>query len=113
MKAYHAPGRVNLIGEHTDYNDGFVLPIAIELGCTVTAAPLRKAELRLRSRQYPDARAVPLADLPTLAPSRHWTDYPLGVARELLALGFKLRGMALEIDASVPTGSGLSSSAAL
>lgn len=113
MKAYHAPGRVNLIGEHTDYNDGFVLPIAIELGCTVRASAVKAPELRLSSRQYSDTRTVRLDELAALKPARHWSDYPLGVARELLALGLKLKGMALEIDATVPTGSGLSSSAAL
>lgn len=113
MKRYHAPGRVNLIGEHTDYNGGFVLPVAIELGCTIAAAPLDEPVLRLASRQYGDTRTVALADLPSLTPSKHWTDYPLGVARELLALGIAPRPMALDIDATVPSGSGLSSSAAL
>lgn len=113
MKAFHAPGRVNLIGEHTDYNDGFVLPIAIELGCTVRTRALAAKELRLSSAQYPDARVVALDELPALQPAGHWTDYPLGVAKELLALGFELRGAELEVDATVPPGSGLSSSAAL
>jgi len=113
MRRYHAPGRVNLIGEHTDYNDGFVLPVAIELGCTVRASEIEEPELRLSSRQYPDSRTVALASLDGLEPAKHWTDYPLGVARELKAAGVELRGLALEIDATVPTGSGLSSSAAL
>lgn len=113
MKAHYAPGRVNLIGEHTDYNDGFVLPIAIALGCRIETRALDAPELRMSSKQFGDTRTVALADLAGLQPAKHWSDYPLGVARELLVLGVELKGMALEVDATVPTGSGLSSSAAL
>lgn len=113
MKRWHAPGRVNLIGEHTDYNDGYVMPIAIGLGCTVTAKPLRKSQIRVTSEQMDGDKAVALSDVAALQPSGHWSDYVFGVAKELTALGVDLKPVHLHIDASVPTGSGLSSSAAL
>lgn len=110
---WRAPGRVNLIGEHTDYNGGFVLPCALHLECRVAAREIRKPELQILSRTI-DARASwPLADLPSLQPRRDWTDYVVGVARELLAAGFSLEPVRLEISSTVPAGSGLSSSAAL
>jgi galactokinase len=112
-KAWHAPGRVNLIGEHTDYNGGFVLPIAIGLGTTVHAKPIRKKEIKAVSRQYPGVMAWPLESVPTVTRAGNWGDYVAGVARELTAAGFDLKPMELHIDSTVPTGSGLSSSAAL
>jgi galactokinase len=113
VKAWRAPGRVNLIGEHTDYNDGFVLPIAIALECRIAVSSIRKKEIRLASKQMEGEVAVPLADLAAAQPKKHWSDYSIGVAKELLSLGFDLKPVKLTIDASVPTGSGLSSSAAL
>lgn len=113
MKAWHAPGRVNLIGEHTDYNEGFVMPIAIGLGCTITSTPIVEAEIRVTSVQMEGSKSVPLGAISTLKPSKHWSDYVFGVAKELCAAGFDLAPAHLHIDSTVPTGSGLSSSAAL
>ena len=113
LKHYHAPGRVNLIGEHTDYNGGFVMPIAIRLGCDIHATPLAEPELRLESRQFAGELVFPLSVIPQMQKTGTWADYVLGVAKEVAALGHELRGMKLSIDATVPTGSGLSSSAAL
>lgn len=113
LKKYNAPGRVNLIGEHTDYNGGFVMPCAIGLGCDITVEPRRGKTLVLASRQFEGEVKVPLASIPAMEKTGSWADYVLGVAREVAALGFELRPMKLTIDASVPTGSGLSSSAAL
>ncbi len=113
VKHYHAPGRVNLIGEHTDYNAGFVMPIAIAMGCDVFATPIGEPELRLESKQFAGDLSFPLANIATMSKSGTWADYVLGVAREILALGIALKPMHLRIDATVPTGSGLSSSAAL
>lgn len=110
---YRAPGRVNLIGEHTDYNGGFVLPIAIGLETRVTAKPLRKKELRVRSRQMEGEAVLPLAALAEARKQEHWSDYVFGVARELVRAGYELKPLELEVDSTVPTGSGLSSSAAL
>jgi len=108
-----APGRANLMGEHTDYNEGFVLPFALSQG--VTAAAARRAERRLTlcSRQQPEA-AVEIA-LDGLAPGQvhGWAAYPAGVAWALEAAGHRLRGACVAIDSDLPAGAGLSSSAAL
>jgi len=113
IKHYHAPGRVNLIGEHTDYNAGFVMPIAIAMGCDIEATPREDQQLVLRSKQFEGVLSFPLASIATMEKTGTWADYVLGVAREILALGIALKPMELAIDATVPTGSGLSSSAAL
>lgn len=113
IKKYHAPGRVNLIGEHTDYNGGFVMPCAISLGCDITAEPRRGKTLTIASKQFKGEVKVPLASIPSMEKTGSWADYVLGVAREIAALGFELKPVKLTIDATVPTGSGLSSSAAL
>lgn len=113
VKRYHAPGRVNLIGEHTDYNGGFVMPCAISLGCDVTAEPRRGATLVVASKQFEGEVKVSLKSIPALEKTGTWADYVLGVAKEVAALGVPIKPMKLTIDASVPTGSGLSSSAAL
>ncbi len=113
VKKWFAPGRVNLIGEHTDYNMGFVMPVALDIGCTVRSAPARRAVLHLSSKQYPGEMIFPLDAIPSMRKTGAWVDYVLGVARELVRLGIELRPLRLEVDATVPTGSGLSSSAAL
>jgi len=113
IKQYHAPGRVNLIGEHTDYNAGFVMPIAIAMGCDIRVSAVKKPVLHLTSRQYPGEMIFPLEAIPAMKKTGAWVDYVLGVAKEIAALGMELQPMKLEINATVPTGSGLSSSAAL
>ncbi len=113
VKKWFAPGRVNLIGEHTDYNMGFVMPAALDMGCTVRSSPARRAVLHLSSKQYPGEMIFPLDAIPSMRKTGAWVDYALGVAREIARLGLPLHPMRLEIDATVPTGSGLSSSAAL
>ena len=108
-----APGRANLMGEHTDYNEGFVLPFA--LGQGVTAAASRRAGRRLTvcSRQEPGDTVE--VDLDGLAPGRvtGWAAYPAGVAWALEAAGHRVPGACIAIDSDVPAGAGLSSSAAL
>ncbi len=111
-----APGRANLMGEHTDYNDGYVLPFALSQG--VTAAAARRGgpgsrRLTLCSRQEP-AAAVEV-DLDGLAPGQvaGWAAYPAGVAWALEAAGHRVPGACIAIDSDVPAGAGLSSSAAL
>jgi len=113
VTTYHAPGRVNLIGEHTDYNGGFVLPAALSLGCTIRVSPAPEGKLVMRSRQLPGTIEVEIASLLDATPQKHWSDYVIGVAREIASLGLAIEPATLEIDATVPTGSGLSSSAAL
>ncbi len=104
-----APGRVNLIGEHTDYNSGLVLPIAIDLACYAASAPNRDGLLRAYSENLKQSRQWPLDQIPGLRPCGDWSDYVIGVARQL-PLG---RGRDLLINSTVPLGSGLSSSASL
>jgi galactokinase len=111
---WRAPGRANLIGEHTDYNQGWVLPFALHLGVTVAASRREDGVLAFDSRQAPGAPAgLPLA---TLAPGAvtGWAAYPAGVAWALREAGHRLAGGAsLAIDSDLPQGAGLSSSAAL
>lgn len=105
--AASAPGRVNLIGEHTDYNGGPVLPIAITRRTTVVVA--RAEGWRFISRQ-----AGPAVDVDLMAPLRgDWTDYLVGVARELRDMGAAPAGASVAVSSTVPIGAGLSSSAAL
>jgi len=109
---YRAPGRVNLIGEHTDYNDGFVMPAAIGFSCWVAIAPRDDHNLVIHSESFAEFVEVNL-DEPMPPPSGKWYDYPLGVAWVLQQSGQKLQGASLLIHGEVPLGAGLSSSAAL
>jgi len=113
MRVYRAPGRVNLIGEHTDYSLGFVCPVALQLATYVAAAPSADGKLRIYSEHRRELREWDAGALGRLERARHWTDYPIGVARELAAAGFPVAPANLLIRSTVPEGSGLSSSAAL
>jgi galactokinase len=104
-----APGRVNLIGEHTDYNSGLVLPMAIDLACFAASAPNREGLLRVYSENLKQARQWPIDELGQIRRSGDWSDYVLGIASQLSLA----RGRDLLIYSTVPLGSGLSSSAAL
>jgi len=107
-----APGRVNLIGEHTDYNDGYVLPMAIERGVRMAVTPRADRTVSLRSSREPGAVEVDLRRPPEPG-RRDWARYPLGVIAGYLERGFDVPGFAAEITADLPAGGGLSSSAAL
>src|SRR5882757_9956771 len=109
---YRAPGRVNLIGEHTDYNEGFVLPSAIGFSCWVGIAPRKDRKLVLYSGNLGEGREADLDELGNRG-SGHWSDYPIGVAWALQAAGYRLKGADLYISGDVPLGAGLSSSAAI
>jgi galactokinase len=109
---YRAPGRVNLIGEHTDYNDGFVMPAAIDRFTTVAIAPRADRTLMVRSDAYPDAVTIDL-DRPGHGPLGSWSDYVRGVAAVLERRGHRLSGADMTITSDVPIAAGLSSSAAL
>ncbi|HEV2195017.1 MAG TPA: galactokinase [Candidatus Acidoferrum sp.] len=109
---YRAPGRVNLIGEHTDYNDGFVLPAAIEFYCWVAAAARSDKKLVIYSENFNETVEANLDSLSS-AGKNHWANYPLGVADKLQSVGKRLKGANLLISGEVPLGAGLSSSAAI
>ena len=112
-RAFRAPGRVNLIGEHTDYNLGFVLPIALDLACVATTVPASGGRLCVRSENRAEEKEWDLAEIPHLQPSHDWTDYVVGVAQQLIRAGYVLEPQQILIHSLVPEGSGLSSSAAL
>lgn len=112
VRTFRAPGRVNLIGEHTDYNDGFVMPAAIDFYTWARITPLENRRLQIRSKNFDEEVEVDLDD-GSLARREHWSDYPVGVAVILERAGYRLRGARLEIRGEVPIGSGLSSSAAI
>jgi galactokinase len=104
---------VNLIGEHTDYNLGFVMPVALDLACFVAAAPAPDGTLWIYSENMNEERAWPVREIGDLQRSGHWTDYVMGVAQQLLRRGFAIEPAKLYIRSTVPEGGGLSSSAAL
>jgi galactokinase len=108
-----APGRVNVIGEHTDYNDGFVLPMAIDRYTVVAAAPNGADKITLRSAAGNGVATVDLAQPLTPGPKGYWANYPLGVIAGFLARGLKPAGFDAVLNSNVPLGGGLSSSAAL
>ena len=110
-RIYRAPGRVNLIGEHTDYNDGFVMPAAIEFYVWIAIASRNDRKLLLHSTNFSETVEIDLQDDPQ--PRNHWSDYVSGVAVMLERAGYRLQGANLLIRGDVPIGSGLSSSAAI
>ncbi|MEA2204923.1 MAG: galactokinase [Blastocatellia bacterium] len=111
-RLFSAPGRVNLIGEHTDYNDGYVLPLAANKRTFVAAAPRDDRLIQVHSFNLDDAGKFDLDSAPQ--PTQNsWLRYVEGVARELEKGGWKLNGADLTISSDVPIGAGLSSSAAL
>ena len=112
MRVFRAPGRVNLIGEHTDYNDGFVMPVALDFSTWARVSPREDRRLQIYSENFSEEVEIDLDDR-QLTARGHWSDYPIGVAVVLERAGYRLRGARLEIRGEVPIGSGLSSSAAV
>jgi galactokinase len=108
-----APGRVNLIGEHTDYNGGFVLPTPIPQRCRVELAPRNDRLVRVGSANVQGAEAPLEYTVGAEVPGRGWLDYVQGVTHVLRLAGHSVQGFDLWIQSSVPLGSGLASSAAL
>ncbi len=108
----YAPGRAELLGNHTDYNDGLVLSLAISFGTTMRAKPLPDNKLVLRSQ---DLKREWSGDLGRIEPQKteSWANYVLGVLDQLGKRGVRLGGAELEISSNIPIGAGLSSSAAL
>ncbi len=113
VRVFRGPGRVNLIGEHTDYNLGFVLPMALDMACFIAAAPNGGETLRVYSEDMKQSREWAVRDLESLKPAHDWGDYVAGVAQQLVRAGYVVAPANLLIHSTVPVGSGLSSSAAL
>jgi galactokinase len=105
-----APGRVNLIGEHTDYNDGFVLPMAIDRAIWMALSPRADSQVRIRSLDLEVGSAF---ELNSLTKGEGWIEYVKGVAYELKNAGYPLRGFDAVLTGDIPRGAGLSSSAAV
>lgn len=112
MSTYSAPGRVNLIGEHTDYTGGFVMPMAIEFETRATIAATNDGLLHLRSRNFDESVSYDLAAYPVKG-RHHWSDYPAGVIGLLRDRGVPVHGLRLELEGDVPPNAGLSSSASV
>src|SRR5262245_25767915 len=111
-RIFRAPGRVNLIGEHTDYNDGFVFPAAIDLYTWTAVAPRSDRKVSVYSENLDELSEIDLTELAP-RPRDHWSDYVHGVAVMLQQSGISLPGVDMAIYSDVPSGAGLSSSAAL
>lgn len=111
---YFSPGRVNLIGEHTDYNGGYVFPCALSFGTYLLIAKNDGQVLRFRSLNMPEVTEVSLDRLTTPLAKNHWVNYPLGCIAQFVKRGYSLtQGYDILIWGNVPAGAGLSSSAAL
>lgn len=106
----YSPGRVNIIGEHTDYNEGFVLPTAINKGVSVAIVQRNDTGIHLYSQEFNEHYQTDTHDI---QPVRGWPDYVLGVVKQLQDFGYDLRGFNLVVDGNVPIGAGMSSSAAI
>ncbi len=112
--AFFSPGRVNLIGEHTDYNGGHVFPCALSFGTWLMAAPNDDQVMRFRSLNIPDVVTLELDCLTTPLPDNSWVNYPLGCLAQFVKKGVEVKqGYDLLFYGNVPPGAGLSSSAAL
>ena len=111
-RLFSAPGRVNIIGEHTDYNDGFVLPMAIDRRTYAAIAPRNDRRIRVKSNVLHEAAEFEL-DQPVDLQTHRWAKYVAGIAWTLNQRGVPLTGADMMIDSDLPMGAGLSSSAAL
>jgi galactokinase len=109
---FAAPGRVNLIGEHTDYSGGFVMPAAIDFRTIAAIRSRPDMKIVIRSASFPDEVEYQADHLPK-ARRNHWSDYPMGVAWSLSEQGIRFGGFDLSIAGDVPLGAGLSSSASI
>lgn len=109
-RIFRAPGRINLIGGHTDYNEGFVLPILLNQYTTVAITPRNDYQLHVWSENMNELLTFSIKDL---KPNGNWSDYIVGVAKELLDENFLLSGANVCIKSEIPIGGGLSSSAAV
>jgi galactokinase len=108
---FRSPGRINIIGEHTDYNGGFVLPAAINKGIYIAAGKRTDDQIELYSGEFAESHHTSLSTVEKT--KQHWPNYILGVVSELLQMGYSLGGFNMVVDGDLPIGAGLSSSAAV
>jgi galactokinase len=111
-RLFQAPGRVNLIGEHTDYAGGFVMPAAIDFGTIAAIAPRSDGRTEIWSENFAEGVSFAAGEVPD-SRKRHWSDYPLGVAWALRERGIEVPAFSLALYGDVPLGAGLSSSASV
>jgi len=109
---YFAPGRVNLIGEHTDYNGGYVLPCAISYGTYLLVRRTDEPVVKFATTNFEFAATIPLADLHVKQPGK-WINYPLAVIDQFVKLDVEIKGLELLYSGNIPNGAGLSSSASI
>jgi galactokinase len=111
-RLFRAPGRVNLVGEHTDYSGGFCMPAAINFQTTIAASPRSDGKLKLNSADFKESVEIDLAAIP-MDRQGHWSGYPIGVVWSLRQSGVEVPAATLTITGDVPQGAGLSSSASI
>ena len=109
---YFAPGRVNLIGEHTDYNGGYVLPCAISYGTYLLVRRIDEPVVKFATTNFEFTATIPLADLHIKQPGK-WINYPLAVIDQFVQLKVEMKGLELLYSGNIPNGAGLSSSASI
>lgn len=111
LRVYFAPGRVNLIGEHTDYNGGYVFPCALNFGTYLVIRPNNTNLMRMATTNFRFSANVSIKSMEPQA--KHWINYPMGVMDQFLKQGFSLEGMDMMFSGTIPNGAGLSSSASI
>ncbi len=109
---FYSPGRVNLIGEHTDYNGGYVFPCALDFGTTLLLRKTAGQKMQMNSLNFPGEVVIPVA-LNYLPVPKSWTNYPVGVVNEFARKGIRAPGMEMLFMGDIPNGAGLSSSASI
>ena len=109
---FQAPGRVNLIGEHTDTSEGYVMPAALDLRTVSTLSPRTDSIANIHSTNFDEQISLDLQQIPA-GPRSHWSDYPTGVLWSLKKHGVSCGGFDMTLTGNVPIGSGLSSSASV
>lgn len=111
FRVYFAPGRVNMIGEHTDYNGGYVFPCALNFGTYLVVRPNDSAQMRLATTNFRFSANVGLKGFEPQG--KHWINYPMGVMDQFVKRGFRLKGMDMMFSGTIPNSAGLSSSASI